>query len=102
MTEIGARVSAADRTTTRFIEWAGVVCPLRVLDVQLAARRESLPGTAVTRWQNAVKHVDTSGRSFYEILGCVDTHQVPRGVFGHTRRDVFDDFKHQRLLFSDA
>src|ERR1041384_5297403 len=35
MTEIGARVSPADRTATRFVQGKLVVYELRVLDVQL-------------------------------------------------------------------
>src|ERR1051325_8829137 len=102
MTEIGPRVAPADGTTTRFVERTRVVHPLRVLDVQLAARCESLPGAAVSRWQNTVKHVDATRHSFNQILRRSDAHQVSRGVFRHLGRDVLDDFKHQRLLFTDA
>ena len=36
VTQVSARVPAADRTTTRFIEWTRIVRPLGVLDVELA------------------------------------------------------------------
>src|SRR5215217_7744149 len=102
MTEVRARVSPAYRTTTRFVERALIVYPFRVLDIQLAARRERLSGSAVARRQNAVKHIDAARDCFDQILRCADTHQVARRVFRHSRRDVFYYFKHQRLLFSDA
>src|SRR5829696_6812687 len=102
MTEIGSRVSLADRTGTRLVERAGVVCPLRVLDIQLAARGESLASAPVTCRQDAVKHVDPASHGLNKILGSSDAHQVSRGIFGHAGRDVFDHFEHQRLLFTDA
>ena len=76
--------------------------PLRVLDVQFAARRERLAGAAVSRRQNAVKHVDTARHCFDQIFGRADAHQISRRVFRHSRRDVFDDFKHHRLFFADT
>jgi hypothetical protein len=75
---------------------------LRVLDVQLAARRKSLSGPAVSRRQNAVKHVDTARNCLDQIFRRADTHQISRRIFRHSRRDVFDDVKHHRLLFADA
>src|SRR6185369_13819322 len=102
MTEVSARVSFTDGTATYFVERALVVYPFRVLDIQLAARRERLSGAAIARRQNAVKHIDAARNCFHQILGRADAHQVSRRVFRHSRRDVFNYFKHQRLLFSDA
>src|SRR5215213_4858371 len=102
MTEVGSRVSTAHGTSTRFVERARVVRPLCVLDVQLAARRESLACSTVPRRQNAIKHVNAPRNCLDEIFGRADTHQVSRRVFRHFRDDLFYHIKHHRLLFADA
>src|SRR5205085_511679 len=102
MTEIRARVPPADRTLARFVEWARVVYPLRVLDVQLAARRESLTGATVARRQNTVKHVYATRYRLDQILWRSNAHQITRRFFWHSRCEVLNYVKHHRFLFADT
>src|SRR5689334_19557827 len=102
MTQIRARVTATHGTSARLVERAGIGRPLRILDIQLATRGECLSGAAVPRGQNAIKHVDTARYCVNQILRCTNAHQVSWSVFRHSRRDVFDYVKHQRLLFPNA
>src|SRR5215211_690664 len=102
MTEIRARVSPAYGAATRFVERPRIVGPLCVLDVQPAARRESLACAAIARRQNAVEHIYSTRDGFDQIFGRADAHKVPRRLFRHSWGDVFNHFKHHRLLFPDA
>src|SRR5690242_6332555 len=102
MPQIRARVAATDGTVARLVERPLVLHPLRVFDVQLAARRERLPGAAVASWQHTVKHIDAACDRLDQIFGSADAHQITRRFWRHTWRDVVDDLKHDGLLFADA
>src|ERR1051326_6245082 len=102
MPQIRARVAATNRTVARLVERTLVLYPLRVLDVQLAARRERLPGAAVASREDTVEHVDATRDGFDQIFGSADAHQITRRLRRHTRRDIVDDVKHDRLFFADA
>src|SRR5688500_16528153 len=102
MTEICPRVPPANAAITRFIERPRVGRPLRVLDVQLPARRERMSVPAVPRRQKTVILVDTARYCFNEILRRAQAHQVSRAIFRRPWRDVADDQMNHCLLFSDA
>src|SRR2546423_10109961 len=102
MTQVGARVSAADRARASVVEGPGVGRPARVLDVQLSARGERLPVATVARRHHAVEHVNAARDALYQVFRRADAHQVARRVRRHLWRDPFDHLVHHFLLFAHA
>jgi hypothetical protein len=75
---------------------------LRVLDIELPTGRERLAGTAISRWQNAVKHVDAACDSLDKIFRGTDAHQIAGLFRWHQGRDLLNHVKHDRFLLADA
>src|SRR2546423_1708716 len=102
MTQVGARVSAADRARASVVEGPGVGRPARVLDVQLSARGERLTVATVARRHHAVEHVNAARDALYQVFRRTDAHQVARRCRRHLWRDPLDHLVHHFLLFADA
>lgn len=95
--EIGTAVARAV-----YFDRRGIVSVGRVSQPQCAVGGKREGVSAISRRQDAVKHIDSGPDGGDNIGGHSDTHQVSRPVGGQQRGRVLDGGDHEVVTFADA
>src|SRR5262245_3633103 len=102
MTQIGSGVPAADEARTVGVQRSILFSIARVFYQHSSLAREKATVPRVSRWQDTVEHVDTTGHGADQIFRRAYPHQVTRPVPREKRRRFTQGFEHRLFGLSHA
>ncbi len=102
VSQVSARIAAADRAAACGIGRVLVFCVLFVLDVEAAFAGEEQRVAGSAGGKNAVHHVDTEAGVLLDLVGIADAHDVTRLVFGQEWENLGNHFESQLARLANA
>src|SRR5258708_7273864 len=102
VTKIGARVAAADGTTTPGINGLLVLGVTRVLDEYSAFAGVEASVTRVASGEHAIHHVNPEGDVVGDLLGAADAHEIAQAILGQQSRCFGGHFTSDFVRLADS